>query len=130
MRCTFWDADVIAQQQDERYYYMHDGLASVRQRADANGQIATNNVYDPFGGPLAGGTVPNPYRFTGDAWDGEVELLYLRARYYQPGTGRFAAKDLRLRDVGHADIPSTPVHVQSSPVDCTDARSLVANSLD
>lgn len=50
----------------------------------ATGDIATSYAYDPFGAPLAGGTMPNPYRFTGEAWDAEVELLYLRARYYQP----------------------------------------------
>lgn len=122
--------DIIAQQQAERHYYLHDGLGSVRQLADANGQIATTYAYDPFGVPLAGGAVPDPHCFTGEAWDAEVEFRYLRARYYQPATGRFAAKDLRLRDVGHADMASTHVHVQSSPVDCTEARSLVANSLE
>ena len=57
------------------------------------GQIRTNYAYDPFGVPLVAGDVYNPYQFTGEAWDAEVGLLYLRARYYQPETGRFISKD-------------------------------------
>ncbi len=37
--------------------------------------------------------MPNPWQFTGEAWDAGVELLYLRARYYQPEVGRFITKD-------------------------------------
>jgi uncharacterized protein RhaS with RHS repeats len=59
--------DIIAQQQTERLYYVHDGLGSVRQLVDATGQIETNYAYDPFGVPLVGGEVYNPYEFTGEA---------------------------------------------------------------
>jgi len=65
----------------------------VRQLVDTTGQIETNYAYDPFGVPLAGGDVYNPYQYTGEAWDAEVGLLYLRARYYQPEVGRFITKD-------------------------------------
>ncbi|MGB3904693.1 MAG: RHS repeat-associated core domain-containing protein, partial [Anaerolineae bacterium] len=68
---------------------MHDGLGSVRQLLDNTGQIAETYAYDPFGVPLSADTVYNPFRFTGEVWDAEVDLLYLRARYYQPATGRF-----------------------------------------
>jgi RHS repeat-associated protein len=85
--------DIIAQQQSTRYYYVHDGLGSVRQLLDTTGQIEINYAYDPFGVQLVGGEVYNPYQFTGEAWDAEVELLYLRARYYQPEVGRFITKD-------------------------------------
>jgi RHS repeat-associated protein len=85
--------DVIAQQQAERLYYVHDGLGSVRQLVHTTGQIETNYTYDPFGVPLVGGEVYNPYQYTGEAWDAGLELLYLRARYYQPGVGRFITKD-------------------------------------
>lgn len=46
--------DIIAQQQAEAqmYYYMHDGLGSVRQLTDATGQVAASYAYDPFAVPL------------------------------------------------------------------------------
>jgi uncharacterized protein RhaS with RHS repeats len=63
--------DIIAEQLAgaERYYHVHDGLGSVRQLLDSSGQIATRYAYDPFGVPLAGDGVPNPWQFTGEAWD-------------------------------------------------------------
>jgi RHS repeat-associated protein len=85
--------DIVAQQQSERQYYFHDGLGSVRQLLDSTGGIEANYAYDPFGVPVVEGDASNPNQFTGEAWDAEVELLYLRARYYQPETGRFITKD-------------------------------------
>jgi len=72
--------DITARQQEQTLYYMHDGLGSVRQLVDTNGEVQTSYAYDPFGVPLAGGETYNPYRYTGEAWDAEVELLYLRHR--------------------------------------------------
>ena len=56
--------DIIAQQQLERLYYMHDGLGSVRQLLDTAGDLETNYAYDPFGVPvgLAPSSCPPPSR--------------------------------------------------------------------
>ena len=56
--------DIIAQQQSERLYYVHDGLGSVRQLVDSAAQIETNYAYDPFGVPvgLAPSSCPPPSR--------------------------------------------------------------------
>ncbi|NIN68304.1 MAG: hypothetical protein GTO63_27070 [Anaerolineae bacterium] len=63
--------DIIAEQLAgaDRYYYVHDGLGSVRQLVDTTGQIEARYAYDPFGVPLASNGVPNPCQFTGEAWD-------------------------------------------------------------
>ncbi len=116
--------DIIAQQQAERHYYMHDGLGSVRQLVDSTGQIATGYAYDPFGVPLAGGTVSNPYRFTGEAWDAEVQLLYLRARYYQPETGRFVTRDPWPGDLWRPGTLNGFAYVRNNPVSRIDRTGL------
>jgi len=116
--------DIIAQQQSERLYYMHDGLGSVRQLLDSTGEIETNYAYDPFGVPVVGGDVHNPYQFTGEAWDGEVRLLYLRARYYQPEVGRFITKDPWA---GRVWMPATLnfyTYVMGNPVGFADPAGL------
>ncbi|NIN64369.1 MAG: hypothetical protein GTO63_06645 [Anaerolineae bacterium] len=114
--------DIIAEQLAgaDRYYYVHDGLGSVRQLLDSTGQIATRYAYDPFGVPLAGNGVPNPWQFTGEAWDAGVELLYLRARYYQPETGRFVTKDPAARDLRQASTLNLYVYVTNNPINLTD----------
>ena len=50
--------------------------------------------YDAYGMLLAGsGASANPYRYRGEQYDSDLESYYLRARYYQPGTGRFLTTD-------------------------------------
>jgi RHS repeat-associated protein len=118
--------DIIAEQLAgaDRYYYVHDGLGSVRQVVDTSGQIATRYAYDPFGVPLAGNGVPNPYQFTGEAWDAGVELLYLRARYYQPETGRFVTKDPWAGDVWRPGTLNRYVYAGNNPVNRIDPTGL------
>jgi RHS repeat-associated protein len=116
--------DIIPQQQAERLYYVHDGLGSVRQLLDTTGQIETNYAYDPFGVPLVGGEVYNPYRYTGEAWDAEVELLYLRARYYQPEVGRFITSDPIGADPQHPSASHRWVYVAGNPVNVTDPTGM------
>jgi RHS repeat-associated protein len=116
--------DIIAQQQDERLYYVHDGLGSVRQLLDTTGEIETNYAYDPFGVPLAGGEVYNPYQYTGEAWDAEVGLLYLRARYYQPEAGRFITSDPIGADPERPSVSHRWVYVANNPVSMTDPSGM------
>ena len=116
--------DIIAQQQSERLYYVHDGLGSVRQLVDTTGQVETNYAYDPFGVPAMGGEVYNPYQYTGEAWDAEVELLYLRARYYLPEVGRFITKDPWPGDDQRPGTLNGYVYVLNSPVNYADPTGL------
>jgi RHS repeat-associated protein len=58
--------------------------------------------------PQATGSSGQPFRYTGELWDGgtgEPNLLYLRARYYEPGTGLFVHRDPSVAD------PSRPVRL-------------------
>jgi RHS repeat-associated protein len=112
--------DIIAQQQAERLYYFHDGLGSVRQMLDSTGEVQTNYAYDPFGVPVVAGDGSNPYQFTGEAWDGEVELLYLRARYYQPEVGRFITKDPWGGDTQRPATLNRYVYVTNNPINRRD----------
>jgi RHS repeat-associated protein len=124
--------DILAQQeivrqgsgQAPRLYYVHDGLGSVRQLVDTTGQIETNYAYDPVGVQLVGGEVYNPYQFTGEAWDAEVELLYLRARYYQPEVGRFITKDPWRGDTWEAATLNRYAYARNGPVNSTDPSGL------
>jgi RHS repeat-associated protein len=115
---------ILAQQQTERLYYFHDGLGSVRQLLDTTGQIETNYAYDPFGVPVMGGDGSNLYQFTGEAWDAEVELLYLRARYYQPEVGRFITKDPWAGGVWRPSRLNRYVYVTNNPVNYMDPGGL------
>ncbi len=70
-----------------------DGLGSVRQEM-AGGAIQTATTYEPYGSVLAQtGSSGTVYGFTGEQFDGAANLLYLRARYYNPGLKIFMSRD-------------------------------------
>jgi RHS repeat-associated protein len=75
--------------------YGYDGGGSVRQLTNLSGTITDTYTYDAFGNLLnpAGATTPNNYRYRGEQYDPDLGLYYLRARYYNPATGRFLSRD-------------------------------------
>ena len=78
----------------DRYFYLHDRLGSVRQIIDTSGNVVKYYTYEPFGETIEdGGTFDNPFRFTGQYFDTEINQYYLRARQYDPHIARFTARD-------------------------------------
>ncbi|MFB0537486.1 MAG: RHS repeat-associated core domain-containing protein [Anaerolineae bacterium] len=64
--------------------------------------------------------MPGPYGYTGEHWDAATGLLYLRARWYDPATGRFLTRD---PFPGLATLPTTQhpyVYVGNNPVNLAD----------
>ncbi len=76
-------------------YYGYDGLGSVRYLTDGtSGAVTDTYTYDAFGIQIAStGSTENSYRYTGEQWDADLEMYYLRARYYKPEIGRFWTMD-------------------------------------
>jgi RHS repeat-associated protein len=75
-------------------YYGYDGHGSVRHLSDAAGTVTDTWDYDAFGILIARtGTTPNLYLYAGEQWDEDLGMYFLRARYMQPGTGRFWTMD-------------------------------------
>jgi RHS repeat-associated protein len=87
--------DLLGVQQGGHWYYPHtDALGSIRRWSDATGASVGRLRYDPFGNLVAQqGTRPVPLGFTGEWHDPVTGLQYLRARWYQPQTGRFTQVD-------------------------------------
>jgi RHS repeat-associated protein len=75
-------------------FYGYDGHGNVRYLTDLTGAVTDTFDYDAFGNLIAQtGTTPNLYLFTGEQWDADLGLYYLRARYRNPDTGRFWTAD-------------------------------------
>ncbi len=74
-------------------FFLGDALGSVRQMTDSIGAITLEKRYTPFGEVIAStGTGESVYGYTGEVTD-PSGLVYLRARYYEPGSGRFIIRD-------------------------------------
>jgi RHS repeat-associated protein len=85
-------------------FYGYDGFGSVRQLTNSAGVVTDEYEYDAFGNSFTRqGTTPNNYLYRGEQYDSDLGLYYLRARYYNPNTGRFLSRDPYEGD------PSDPV---------------------
>lgn len=75
-------------------FYGYDDFGSVRQLTDSAGAVTDMYTYDAFGVTLNQyGSTPNVYLYRGEQYDTDLGLYYLRARYYNPVTGRFLSRD-------------------------------------
>src|SRR5579883_150572 len=75
------------------YYYLSDGLGSVLAIVNSGGALQQNYAYDVFGAVTQqSGSLGSEQQFAGQQTDPDG-LQYLRARYYDPGTGRFLSRD-------------------------------------
>jgi len=89
-----YDGDPRADPPAAIYFYLHDRLGSVRQVIDDTAAVVNHYTYEPYGRTLdSAETVTNPWRFTGQYYDAEIEEYHLRARQYNPFLARFTARD-------------------------------------
>jgi RHS repeat-associated protein len=86
-------------------FYVYDGGGSVRQLTNTAGIVTDEYLYDAYGNSFTKtGTTPNNYLYRGEQYDSDLGLYYLRARYYNPSTGRFLSRD---PESGNANDPQT-----------------------
>jgi len=78
------------------YYYGFDAQGSTSVLTDASGAVRNQYAYEPFGNTLRStGTLANSYQYVGQfgVQNNGTGQLYMRARYYDPQTGRFTSED-------------------------------------
>ncbi len=96
---------VVARSSGGVLAWLHnDRLGSVRELTDTSGTTLMRRSYRPFGEVLgSSGQQLEPLSYLGQVRDEETNLLYLNARYYDPGAGIFLSPDPAdpaLRELG------------------------------
>jgi len=82
----------------EHGWYLFNARGDVVQLLDNNGNIIREYRYDAFGVErFKDENDTNPFRYTGEYFDRETGMIYLRMRFYIPHLGRFLNEDL-IRD--------------------------------
>jgi len=118
---------------DGDYYYAHDHLYSPAALFDESGNVVERYEYSAYGEAVildsdfdirASSLYANAYAFTGrrlDALDGgDLNLMYYRARTYDPQTGRFMQRD----PFKYTDGMNLYVYVASNPIRLIDPMGL------
>ena len=117
------DEDQIVNGSWTASYYGYDGGGSVRQLTNSAGSVTDTYEYDAFGNALqTSGSTPNNYLYRGEQYDSDLGLYYLRARYYNPNSGRFMSRD---PNEGKAIDPKTLhkyLYAGGDPVNRVDPR--------
>jgi len=72
-------------------FVLPDALGSVRQETDATGAVTAVREWSPYGEEVGGAQAG--LGFTGEWFDANVGLTYLRARWYDGTIGRFTQVD-------------------------------------
>jgi RHS repeat-associated protein len=103
------------------YYYATDYPGNVIALVDGANQVANEYKYGPWGEPeLVSETVTQPLRYTAREWDATAGLYQVRARWYDPQTGRFVSED----PIGLAGGINPYAYAANSPVNFTDPSGL------
>lgn len=74
------------------HHFLLDAHGSVRALVDSSGQVAAAMDYDAHGLPLSANPPNAPKTslgYNGEHYDEDLGMIYLRARWYDPTTGRF-----------------------------------------
>ena len=118
--------------EEDPLYYLYDGLGSVAALTDPLGNIRGEQDYDEFGNPRE---VPDyehkrlgydwddedsRFTYTGELWDDEEEILYLRARHYMPQIGRFLTRDSYDGDLTNPLTRHKYAYVANNPINNLD----------
>ena len=78
----------------EYTYYTQNAHGDVVNLTDKTGKVTKTYTYDAFGVEKnIDENDSNAFRYCGEYYDTETATIYLRARYYNPGTGRFISRD-------------------------------------
>lgn len=102
-------------------FYGYDGHGNVRFLADVTGALTDTYQFDAFGNEIANtGTTANDYLFSGERWDQNISLYHLRARYYNPATGRFETMDPAEGDILIPTMQHRYVYSRNNPINVID----------
>lgn len=101
---TFWIYGLGLIKDGDGRYHLEDASGNMRFTTSSTGSKSTSANYDPFGNIRTSSGILPDFRFNQQQFDEGSGLYYLRARYYDPETGRFISRDPVK---GHLAIPQT-----------------------
>jgi RHS repeat-associated protein len=88
------DWPLVMVRDKQTYFYHADARGNIGMMTNSQGKVAATYETDAFGNvETSTDEIPNPFIFSGRAYEPTLGLYYFRARYYDPTLGRFLTPD-------------------------------------
>ena len=119
---TIWGHRPLARKTgDDWYYYLYNAHGDVIGLTDESGTVVNSYAYSPWGEiRTQTESVKNPIKYAGEYYDDELDMLYLRARYYDPQTGRFISLDAEKGSIQNPMDMNRYVYCRNNPLKYVD----------
>lgn len=103
------------------YYYIYNAHGDVVGLVNDSGTVVNTYEYTPWGEIRnETETVDNPIKYAGEYYDDELDMIYLRARYYNPQIGRFTSLDIEEGEIASPLDMNRYVYCKNNPVKYVD----------
>ncbi len=119
---TIWGHRPLARKTgDAWYYYLYNAHGDVIGLTDESGTVVNSYAYSPWGEiRTQTESVTNPIKYAGEYYDDELDMLYLRARYYDPQIGRFISLDAERGSIQNPMDMNRYVYCRNNPIKYVD----------
>ena len=99
------------------YYYIYNAHGDVVGLVNDSGTVVNTYEYTPWGEIRSETeTVDNPIKYAGEYYDDELDMIYLRARYYNPQNGRFTSLDIEEGEIANPLDMNRYVYCRNNPI--------------
>jgi RHS repeat-associated protein len=111
----------------QKLYLMPDQKGSIRLVSDALGAVLQRFAYDSYGNRIDQSGAPLTHLlYDGQMFDPIIRQYYLRARYYDPSTGRFGQLDPYNGTTGNPTTIPGYTYSNGDPVNRSDPTGMLA----
>ncbi len=114
------DEPVAMYRGGQTYYYTVDGVGSVSELTEMNGNVVEGYIYDTSGNMISLPVIGNAYTYTSREYDVETGFYFYRARYYDAKIGRFNTAD----PMGFGGGVNFYTYVRNNPTNFVDPYGL------
>jgi len=99
-------------------YLYADHLTSTVETNDSGAN--PSQLYYPYGAERRSGSLPTPYRYTGQRWESAIGLYFYNARWYDPALGRFIQPDTIVPEPGNPQALNRYSYAGNNPTTYND----------
>lgn len=126
---TFWIYGLGLIKDGDGRYHLEDASGNMRFTTSSSGSRSTAANYDPFGNTITSSGILPEFQFNQQHFDDHSGMYYLRARYYDPETGRFISRDPVKGSVNMPQTQNPYAYSLNNPINFSDPSGLTVNGI-